>query len=230
MPSSDYQAKSAYQGDVAVRYDRDRKTEPLWEIEQAFAAALIAQLPPGAVVMDIPAGTGRFVGMLLARGIEVQALDISADMLAELRRQYPTESRLHVAVGDAERLEAADSSIDCIISWRFFHLLPLATIDRVLGEFRRVCRGRMIIQVLPARTGGLATRLPSVVKAVLRPVRRLLRPAPKTPWSHIPSFIHAERDLLRLFARNRLKVVEAATLASYQNLPVRVYTLERDGA
>lgn len=230
MPSSDYQAKSAYHGDIAARYDQDRKTEPLWELEQAFAAALIAQLPPGAVVMDIPAGTGRFVGLLLARGVTVQALDISADMLAELRRQYPNEARLQVAVGDAERLEAADSSIDCIISWRFFHLLPLATIDRVLAEFRRVCRGRIVIQVLPARMGGLATRLPAVVKAVLRPVRRLLRPAPKTPWSHIPSFIHAERDLRRLFARNRLKLVEAVTLANYQDLPVRVYTLERDGA
>ena len=228
MSSTDYQAKSAYHGETAARYDQDRVGEPLWQVEQDFVGKLAADLAPGSLVLDVPAGTGRFVELLLARGLKVQALDISEDMLAEVRKRHPGATpSLLIAAADAEHLPVADASVDCVLSWRFFHLLPLATIDRVLPEFQRVARGRIVIQVLPVRTGGLVTRAPRALKALLRPLWRRIRKAPATPWSHIPSFTHAERDLLKLFARHRLTVVSAVTLATYNGFPVRVYTLER---
>jgi ubiquinone/menaquinone biosynthesis C-methylase UbiE len=226
MPSSDYQAKSAYQGGIASRYEADRMQEPLWAIEQAFVGSLIEKLPRGAKVLDVPAGTGRFIGMFQARRLRISAMDISTDMLNALKERHPEcGEELCILEGDAEKLPFADQSIDWILSWRFFHLIPLPVIDRVLGEFRRVCRGEMVIQVLPVRLHGLALWVPAWVKALVRPVRRRFQGAPATPWSHIPSYIHAERELRRLFARHRLAVISAETLAEYQGLPVRVYTL-----
>jgi ubiquinone/menaquinone biosynthesis C-methylase UbiE len=227
MAPNDYVAKSAYRGEVAARYDEQRRVETLWEQEQAFVQTWAESLAPGATVLDLPVGTGRFVDLLLARSLKVEAWDISEDMLAEVRKR-PSAAHPHltIAVGDAERIALPDRSVDYVLCWRLFHLVPLATIDRILAEFRRVCRQRIVIQVLPVRTGGLVAWAPPALKAVLRPVRRLLARRHATPWSHIPSFVHAERDLLKRFARHRLTVVEAVTLADYQGLPVRVYTLE----
>lgn len=230
MATQDYAGKSAYRGDVAASYDRDRVVEPLWATEQAWVEAWAATLPRGTVVMDLPAGTGRFVDLLLARGLKVQALDISDDMLAELRkRPAAANPDLAIARGDAERLEAAEGSVDYVLCWRLFHLLPLPTIERVLAEFRRVCRGQIVVQVLPVRLGGVAAMIPAAAKALLRPLRRWFGGQQQTPWSHISSYVHVERDLLRRFAGARLKVVSTATMADYAGRPVRVYTLERDG-
>jgi ubiquinone/menaquinone biosynthesis C-methylase UbiE len=229
MTPTEYAGKSAYHGDVAARYEQDRIGEPLWAVEQEFVRQWAAQCPRGAWVLDLPVGTGRFVELLLAAGLRVRAMDISEDMLAEVRkRPMPADASCVIERGDAERLALADDSVDYVLCWRLFHLLPLETVGRVLGEFRRVCRGRIVVQVLPVRTG-FASVIPAAFKAVVRPLRQTIARQPATPWAHIPSFVHGERDLLRLFRRQRLAVVDAVTLASYQGFPVRVYTLERSG-
>jgi ubiquinone/menaquinone biosynthesis C-methylase UbiE len=186
-------------------------------------------------VLDLPAGTGRFLEMLLERGLHVQAADISEDMLAEIRKRYPQlPAALTLATGDAEQLPLPDASVDYVLSWRFFHLLPLPVTDRVLAEFRRVCRRQIIVQVLPVRVGGVAAWLPPWLRAIVRPLRRWVARSPgapaATPWSHIASFTHVERDLLRAFARQRLAVVQRHELSRYQGHPVVVYILAREEA
>lgn len=226
MQRDSYAAKDAYQGEVVAHYESDRVVEPLWQLEQDFIRSCCDRIPSGAVVADVPVGTGRFLPFYTARALAVHGFDISLDMIAEAARKCAgSGTEMHLSVGDAEKLPLADQSVDVLVSWRFFHLIPLATIDRVLAEFCRVCRGQMIIQVLPVRQRGLAVYAPGWLKAVLRPVRRCLAGKKQTPWSHIPSYLHAERDLLRLFARHRLDVRQAMTLADYQGFPVRIYTL-----
>jgi ubiquinone/menaquinone biosynthesis C-methylase UbiE len=186
-------------------------------------------------VLDLPAGTGRFLKILMECGLRVQAVDISADMLAEISKRYPQlPAALTLAACDAEHLPLPDASVDFVLSWRFFHLLPMPVIDRVLAELRRVCRRQMVVQVLPVRVGGVAAVLPSWLRAMVRPLRRWMGSGPRTPaatpWSHIASFTHVERDLLRAFARQRLAVVQRHELARYQGHPVLVYVLAREEA
>jgi SAM-dependent methyltransferase len=233
MPSTDYPAKSAYRGETAACYDQDRVGEAIWQQEQEWVAHWAATLPAGATVLDVPAGTGRFLEMLLGCRLRVQAADISADMLAEIRKRYPElPAALTLETCDAEQLPLADASVDYVLSWRFFHLLPLSVIDRVLAEFRRVCRRQIVLQVLPARVGGVAAWLPSWLRVLGRPLRRWVGRSPgmsaTTPWSHIASFTHVERDLLRAFARQRLAVLQRYELALYQGHPVLVYVLARE--
>lgn len=230
MAADNYPAKSAYHGQVASRYDEDRVVEPLWAVEQDFVRAWVETLPAGTRLLDVPVGTGRFVDFYLARGLTVQARDISADMVAQTRARHPAATgQLDLAVGDAERLDLPDGAVDRVISWRLFHLIPPAVIERVLREFRRVGRDEAVVQVLSVEPAGVVASAKRAVKNFLRPLWRKLRPplpaAPATPWSHIGSFVHAERDLLNAFARTGWTVQRTATLGGTGDRVNRVYFL-----
>lgn len=226
MGTTDYAGKSAYRGEIAARYESDRKTEPLWVEEQNFVGRWAATLPEGATILDLPAGTGRFVELLLERKLRVMACDISDDMLAEIRKRAAVnDPSLTIAKADAERLAMADKSVDFVLCWRLFHLLPIDAIERVLGEFRRVCRKEIVVQVLPVRSDDRVGGVLRAWRKLLRPLRRWGRPSKRTPWAHIPSRVHVERDLLAAFSRARVSVGKVETMAKYDGLPVRVYTL-----
>lgn len=232
MAEKEYVGKTAYQGDIASRYDEQRITEPIWGQEQAFVGAWVQTLAPGATILDIPAGTGRFVQFFLARGMRVHARDISADMLAEIHRRFdPLPAGLEVRVGDAERLDLPDDATDHVICWRFLHLIPPPVVGRVLAEFRRVCCGTIILQVFAVRPAGTHRTAWQSFKDRVRPLWRRLRPVDrstaKTPWAHITSYPHREEDLLRAFARAGLSLQETRTLEMQDGLANRVYFLAR---
>ncbi len=226
---TEYVGKSAYQGDIAARYDADRMVEPLWAEEQEFVRAWIRRFPPQATILDTPVGTGRFLPLLTAQGLRVKGMDISADMIAEARRQYAgLGPSVELSVGDAEQLALPDQSVDGVISWRFFHLIPAPVLARVLGEFRRVSRGPILLQVLQIQLDGESGGWVRGLKNLLRPWYRRLRPAPAAqPWSHISSFPHAEKNLRAAFQAAGLQVREATRMSDSGGQPVMVYTLER---
>lgn len=235
MSEKEYVGKSAYQGDIASRYDEQRITEPIWAQEQAFVGQWVQTLPPHATVLDIPAGTGRFVAFFLDRGLKVHARDISADMLGEIRRRFdPLPPGVDVEVGDAERLALPDNSVDHVISWRFLHLVPPPVVGRVLAEFQRVCRGTIVLQVFGVRPADARLTAWGALKDRLRPWWRRLRPVDRTiaatPWAHITSYPHPEENLLRAFAAAGLVVVETHTLELHEGLANRVYFLTRTPA
>jgi SAM-dependent methyltransferase len=223
-----YAGKSAYRGHVALNYERDRVKEPVWQQEQAWMERWAESIPAGARVLDVPTGTGRFVGIFRGRGAKVHAVDVSEDMLAELRRRFPPDGdNLLVEHGDAEALSYPAAMFDVVVCWRLFHLLPRSAVGRVLRELARVCRGRIVVEVFGVEFG-------SVVKARLRALRRLLgklaRRRPEiggAPWSHIANYAHREGDLCALFAGCGLRVIGIETLAYDRGAPARVYILER---
>lgn len=231
MAADEYPAKSAYRGDVASRYDEDRVVEPLWAEEQAFVREWVQSLPSGTRVLDLPVGTGRFVEFYLERSLTVHGRDISADMIAEVRRRHPAaEGRMDLSVGDAERIDLSGVTVDCVLCWRFFHLIPMTVMQRVLLEFRRICRGEVIVQVFGVEPAGVLASVTRAMKAVVRPLWRRLRSVtiePETPWSHIQSFVHSERELVACFAQTGWRVRKAVTLSVAHGRANRVYFLHR---
>ena len=224
-PEDTYTGKTAYQGSVAANYDRDRVGEPVWQREQDWFEGWARGVPPGARVLDVPAGTGRFVGILRARGARVHAVDISDDMLAELRRRWSAEEpELVIARADAEALPYAAGEFDFVVCWRLFHLLPPAASERVLRELARVCRGEIVLEVFGVEQGGAGAAWLRAGKARLR---AWLRPAPvaAAPWAHITNFPQREPALLALIARCGLRVAGSETLADYHGRPARIYRL-----
>ena len=227
MPMPPYAAKTAYQGAVASRYDEDRVDEPIWMQEQAFVEAWAETLPTAATVLDIPSGTGRFLPCLLAKGFRVHAIDISPDMVAEIFRRHAAAANcLSVAVGDAEQLTFPDKSVDYVLSWRFFHLLPIAVMHRVLTEFRRICRGTIVLEVLQAAPPGAGRKPWSGLKVKLLGWLRKWRGNSVLPWSHITSYSHGEAELRAAFLRAGLTVREAKMIGESAGQPVIVFFLE----
>lgn len=80
-----------FAGDVAARYDADcadMDVEPVVDFLLPFAAG-------GALELAI--GTGRIAVPLAARGVRVAGIDLSPDMVAELRKKTDA---IPVAIGD----------------------------------------------------------------------------------------------------------------------------------
>ncbi len=84
-------------------------------------------------VLDLGAGTGKYTDLLLARGLNVVALDPSRDMLTQLQRRYPA---VRTILGTAERIDLPDTCMDVVTAAQAWHWVdPLAAsteISRVL--------------------------------------------------------------------------------------------------
>lgn len=222
-----YAGKSAYKGEVAINYERDRASEPVWRREQAWMEQWARGVPAGARILDLPAGTGRFVDIFRARGATVHAVDVSEDMLSEVRRRFPDGTgNLLVERHDAEALPYPADTFDFVVCWRFFHLLPPAAAERVVRQFARVCRGRTVIEVFGVEVeSGAAAWFREVRRRLATSRKKAKRGAP--PWAHITNYAHRETDLLALFARCRLQVTSIETLDEYRGQPARVYQVQR---
>src|SRR5919109_4248369 len=79
--------------DVAARYDDVPRGD------EAAAVAFLEQLAGGGPALELAIGTGRIALPLAARGIPVHGVDLSAAMVARLRRK-PGGDQIPVAMGD----------------------------------------------------------------------------------------------------------------------------------
>lgn len=86
-----------------------------------------------ARVLDLGAGSGKLTDSLVARGLEVVAVDPSEQMLDVLRARHP---QVEVHVATAESLPLPDASVDAVVIGQAWHWMdPLvagAEIERVL--------------------------------------------------------------------------------------------------
>ena len=92
-------------------YERSRPGYP--------AAALDWVLPPGARrVADVGAGTGKLTRALVARGLEVTAVEPDDAMRAELGRRVPGARAL---AGRGESLPVPDAALDAVLFAQSWH-------------------------------------------------------------------------------------------------------------
>jgi SAM-dependent methyltransferase len=85
--------KDWFAGDVAERYDEstaDMPVEPVLDFLEPFA---------GGGALELAIGTGRIALPLAARGVRVRGIDLSADMVAQMREK-PGGADIPVAIGD----------------------------------------------------------------------------------------------------------------------------------
>lgn len=71
-----------------------------------------------ATAVDLGAGTGKLTGKLLARGLQVTAVDPSADMLALLGQNHP---QAVLRLGSAEDTGLADSAAHLVVAAQAWH-------------------------------------------------------------------------------------------------------------
>lgn len=126
--------------DLAAR-DYDKKESYLDSFEKMRLLPLIEPVA-GQDILDVGAGTGRLIATLTKSGANVIALDISPEMLAQLKKKSP---KVDIVVGDAESLPFSDNSFDYVLA--AFLIVHLKDPKRFFDEAYRVLKdgGRLIV-------------------------------------------------------------------------------------
>ena len=151
-----------YYGACADDYLAKRTQQDYWHLEQKLVADLLDEFPDGLAVLDVPFGTGRFVPEFLAKNMQITGLDASKDMLDVARRELGDKlDQCRIDIGDATRLPYEAGSFDLVVCIRFLtHIINFEQAKLVLDEFRRVSRGKLLIQARVRRPDVPAVPLP----------------------------------------------------------------------
>ena len=148
-------------GSAAQAYERGRPTYP--------EAAVEWLLPVGARrVLDLGAGTGKLTRLLVARGLDVVAVEPSDGMRGEFGRVLPG---VPVLDGSAESIPLDEGAVDAVLVGQAWHWVDVpaasAEVARVLAP-----GGVLGLVLEPARP---ARRLGRRARAAHRPAHRVRR-------------------------------------------------------
>ena len=139
---------------------------------EALGAASLAELEPGAEILDCPTGFGRHALVLADEGYRVTGLDRSPALLAEAERRRGDAEWPRLVRGDYRELPFEDASFDAVLN--LFSSLGYLERDGdvgVLREFRRVLRPERSLIVESAHRDGFA---------------RFARPSAVRTWDRLP--------------------------------------------
>lgn len=119
----------------ALSYGRDQA----WKQR----VALLAEVSPGELAVDLACGTGDIAGLLAGAGARVAGLDLTPGMLV-LAREKDAGGRIRWIQGDMTHLPFADASADVVTTGYGLRNVPV--LDAALGEILRVLRpaGRFV--------------------------------------------------------------------------------------
>ncbi|PRY16122.1 class I SAM-dependent methyltransferase [Kineococcus rhizosphaerae] len=124
-PGYDLAAHARSFGAAAGEYARARPGYPDDAVDFLVAGA--------RRVLDLGAGTGKFTASLVARGLDVVAVEPSPQMLAELRSTLDVEAH----EGSAEATGLPDACVDAVVVAQAWHWVDPA---RAVPEVARVLR------------------------------------------------------------------------------------------
>ena len=162
---ADYDARWGYRKFDARRYERRRYGSPggrlRFRLLQHALRRALADLPAGALVLDVPCGTGIVSSALAARGFRMVGMDISPAMLAVAGERG--DARGHV-LADLENPPVRPESVDAVVCVRFLMHLPPEARPRVLAGLARMTHGPLVATVCH----------PYTLKTLQRNVRRAL--------------------------------------------------------
>ena len=120
--------------------DYDKKEKYLNSFEKDKLIPLLGDVR-GKTILDVGAGTGRASVILAKMGAAVTALDVSEQMLKELKKKNP---KVQTVIGDAESLPFPDKSFDAVVA--AFLIVHLKDPTRFFDEAYRVLKdGGMLV-------------------------------------------------------------------------------------
>ncbi|MGH7042986.1 MAG: class I SAM-dependent methyltransferase, partial [Acetobacteraceae bacterium] len=157
--------------DVAKNYDRRRFHGPsgrlLHWLECRLVRKALADLPNGALVGDVPCGTGRLAEGLLGRGLQVTGVDISPAMLDIARdRLRRFGDRFQPVVAELDQIAKRGPQFDAVLSARFLVHFPIAEQVELLRHLAALSCGRVVFtQAIDTRYHRLRLRLTRALRS-----------------------------------------------------------------
>lgn len=240
-----YIAKSKYRGEVAGHYVERRSGSRKWRREHDILTSILDRLPKGMSVLDVPIGTGRFLGEYSARQHDVIGVDVSSDMLAEAENaSRGLDNHNALLLGDAEALQFRDASVDCVVCFRFLNLVPFTVFGNVLDEISRVTRTWIVLEIRVSEQPRLLSAVkhfanPKTAFRVVRTEAGLLRTAWRKHRHQTTSemasgrIIHRSEDVTTLFAKYNLAIDDVVMVDEEQRwlgairMPLKVFLLRK---
>jgi SAM-dependent methyltransferase len=136
MPS----ASSVYFGETAGSHEEQRTSDEIWAAEQRVIAPVLRQLLHNGVrVLDVAAGTGRWIDIYRDAGAVATLLDVSTDMLA-IARRHARDKGLDISIvtGNVVEMRTLPWN-DVMVATRFFNWIPLEEVETVLALAKSAC-------------------------------------------------------------------------------------------
>jgi ubiquinone/menaquinone biosynthesis C-methylase UbiE len=133
-----------YTGALADQYERRRTGSPKWQFEQRAVEEFVQEF--SGTVLDVPLGTGRFLGAYARHGLCVHGVDTSADMLAIATRN----GAVNVTIGNILALDIADGAVDAVVCTRMLNWFTAAEMATALAEVARVSRRWVVVSLATA--------------------------------------------------------------------------------
>jgi ubiquinone/menaquinone biosynthesis C-methylase UbiE len=191
---------------------------------------LADKLPPGARVLDLGGGPGRYAIELARRGHRVVLADLSPELLEIARRRVAEAALPGVesfdVVNATDLGRYADESFDAVIAFGpFYHLIAEAERRRTAAEVRRVLapHGQAFIAFIPRLSGVIAL----IDRAAARPAQvpdAVLQTAADTGAFSNPTasgfqegYYPAPSELEQLFVTAGFRVDDLLSLKSIAN-------------
>ena len=113
----DYEPLKSFLGEAAEQYDRHLRGDE--DAAVAFLAGLAGEGP----ALELAIGTGRIGLPLAARGVAVEGIDLSPDMVAQLRKK-PGGEGIPVTIGDFSEVPVSGAyRLVYVVFNTFFNLL-----------------------------------------------------------------------------------------------------------
>ena len=123
----------------AGRYDRFMRKDRA-AYEELYA--LIRPVVKGKTVLELATGTGLIAKHIVNAAAQIEATDISAEMIAEAKRDNRS-AKLHFSVQDMFCLPYADKSFDVVIVSNALHIVPQP--EKALAEIQRVLKDNGVL-------------------------------------------------------------------------------------
>jgi SAM-dependent methyltransferase len=138
-----------YVGNKAAIYDDHRDKDPFWIAEHNSMAHYLNRLDPIKNVLDAPFGTGRFAPLFFEYNLDINALDISKDMMEQARKKHPEAmSKAKIHIGGMSDMPYQDNSIDLVVCYRFLPwIVSFAEAEKSMQELSRVCKHYAILEL-----------------------------------------------------------------------------------
>jgi SAM-dependent methyltransferase len=141
--------KNYFDKEVAERYDETSQEMYAPDVLEP-AVEFLADLANGGPALELGVGTGRIAVPLSERGIDVHGIDLSAEMLDQLRAK-PGGDRISTTVGDAATTRVGGAFRLAYIVWNT--IMNLTTQEEQVACFQNAVAhlepgGRFVVEVM----------------------------------------------------------------------------------